>query len=742
MASESEIAEVETIEENPEAFTLLDQYISSQLAEISGTNKNFFDPSLPPTPDEGRMDEQWVLRLLEETPAGSEAGPYSYSQMHAWIGAGHLGPHRLVRLYSDSDGWMTVADSGLCRHRWFVADPDAGDGSEVQGPFTPYQVSSWFAHGELYWHYCNTPSPPEHQHEDDWYFLDDDGHERGPFAYNEMCAWFSAGVMSKRRLLCRDGQTEWRTAESHGFGNSKWFVVADNEDNITGPLTPLQVRQWFSTGWLQEYLVNASSASAQVPDQSESTVNPSTDSEVAEWFYLDDAMVPQGPFTKKDMMNWFQDGSLTYLNRYVARDGEDWQESSQSELYDPTFDVWFVENGETGQPIGPWRADEIMSMWSGGELCGAHRVALGGATQWTPLGAYIEDEEDDEFLNFFNSNDIDAYQTEDMSTDSNLGWYVNDGDYTLGPYGWDDMRRLFLEGRLDPSQHWVSVSGKNWMHPAEAGFVEDENDWGGWFVLTRAVNDFETDGPYLASDIAYYMDEGLIGGDVLLACGDSEWCSPEYFGFSVPDREGGRDWATKKDAFETVEDLDNITKTMEKENGLQYFLRAADDVLGPYPLNDLIMWLHDGLLESDAYVALPEGNETHLRWKPLSKVIQSEVDTQTDSDQLQNYEVNNDVFFMLGEDEIEILGPFEQEHLRTMIEAGKAVSSRLICKRGAEDWVYVSDVFPEYFADDGKNVAKLRTMFETDSRHIPSGKVPTKDARGLELGPMFASKLY
>ena len=195
--------------------------------------------------------------------------------------------------------------------------------------------------------------------------------------------------------------------------------------------------------------------------------------------------------------------------------------------------------------MGPWCADEIMSMWSEGELNGNHRVALAGASEWVPLGALLGSDALDDayweeaFAEYGEQSEEEANQV-DGETFGDLAWHVNDGSYTLGPYSWDAMRQLYLEGRLDPSEHWVSVGGQDWIHPAEAGFVEDENDWGGWYVLTpgpdqEGEESYATNGPYLASDIAHYIAVGLIDVDALVSCGDSEWCSPEDFGFVFPD---------------------------------------------------------------------------------------------------------------------------------------------------------------------------------------------------------------
>ena len=140
--------------------------------------------------------------------------------------------------------------------------------------------------------------------------------------------------MSNKRFVCRANDDEWSTAASCKFGNSCWFVVGDDENNVTGPLSPLQVQQWFTTGWLQEYLMNAGHAAEEsyLEDSfdhlrgNDLAHNEDTADRVAEWFYLDDDMVSQGPFTKQDMMDWFRSGAW-HRDRCVAQGDGDWEEA-------------------------------------------------------------------------------------------------------------------------------------------------------------------------------------------------------------------------------------------------------------------------------------------------------------------------------------------------------------------------------------------------------------------------------
>ena len=65
----------------------------------------------------------WSQFLREEdggvsgSKHGKEAGPYTFTQMHAWIGAGHLGPERLVRPFSEPGAWRRRSSESNARLR-------------------------------------------------------------------------------------------------------------------------------------------------------------------------------------------------------------------------------------------------------------------------------------------------------------------------------------------------------------------------------------------------------------------------------------------------------------------------------------------------------------------------------------------------------------------------------------------------------------------------------------------------
>ena len=220
----------------------------------------------------------------------------------------------------------------------------------------------------------------------------------------------------------------------------------------------------------------------------------------------------------------------------------------------------------------------------------------------------------------------------------------------------------------------------------------------------------------------------------------------------------------------------------------EYYVHAAGEVLGPYPLDDLLSWLRNGFLEPDTEVTRADDESDSPDWQPISRVAAlsdvgmrveevgeedaepedygAEQEEEDDDAGLEDYkdaeledykdvegEEDDDLWFMLEEDDNAVdnntvLGPFKESQLCSMIIDGVAHSERLICPNGGEEWVCVVDMFPEYFPDGGEEeevqvpVAQVRSLFEGGSGQAPSGKVPSaRSPVVLEHGPMYASRI-
>jgi hypothetical protein len=176
---------------NDEAESLLDQYIDSALYSPSKKQKDYLNELLPPIPSLPSINSFYYLveNLKEEKEEEKmePMGPFSAAQLHSWAGSGQVSQDSLVHEIRhrnsstpSSLGWMPLGDAGLCDHRWYCRDETVSD--EIQGPFTPGQMRSWFADGQLYWKYANVRTDRGVIDEvDAWYYLGDNDEPQGPF---------------------------------------------------------------------------------------------------------------------------------------------------------------------------------------------------------------------------------------------------------------------------------------------------------------------------------------------------------------------------------------------------------------------------------------------------------------------------------------------------------------------------------------------------------------------------------
>ena len=143
-----------------------------------------------------------------EDESGATQGPFPASHMAAWHAAGYFTPHTLVR--RDDEPSMTQLQQRATTD--FIPDsstqPAASAASTSASAFASSSISSSLSSSSSL-STAEPPPPPPPQYyrpaagEQDWYYTDSSGRERGPFSTSQMHYWHTKGFFTYNRCPVR-----------------------------------------------------------------------------------------------------------------------------------------------------------------------------------------------------------------------------------------------------------------------------------------------------------------------------------------------------------------------------------------------------------------------------------------------------------------------------------------------------------------------------------------------------------
>lgn len=298
---------------------------------------------------------QW---FLQNPKTMNSEGPYAVEDLAQFVSSGVFPSTVKVRA-SEEESWKMYSDVFV--DAWYYEDVDG----DIQGPFEQSVVENWVLKGEIsrkallrrgkstekailaienlpefedcirelerieriraYEEEEKAEQGPPLQLDGDFFYLDDEGKEQGPFSVKQIVSWMDAGYFSED-LKIRSELTEdyfpLRSVQSRllkhqrlkGTRSIRWWFM-DLQNNIHGSYTQEQMESLGKTGAIASDFTFAAEGTGNGKGKAgqfmaSGPAQPFFQSICEQWEYLDEEDQKQGPFSTQQMRQWFARGML------------------------------------------------------------------------------------------------------------------------------------------------------------------------------------------------------------------------------------------------------------------------------------------------------------------------------------------------------------------------------------------------------------------------------------------------
>ena len=387
----------------------------------------------------------------------------------------------------------------------------------------------------------------------------------------------------------------WVSLGEAGLCDHRWYCRDETvSEDVQGPFTPTQVRQWFANGDL--YWKYASLR----------TDRGITD-EVDAWYFLDDEDQPQGPFPYFELRAWFCSGVLSNQRLIINEEGEDWYSAAE---YGLGTSAWFLIDASDAVS-GPLSALQVNRWFSTGWLEEWLYEAAGGLTEEEQRQQLQQQEEHDEH---------------DEQEETPLWYYMDDDDQVQGPFTSSKMYNWFATGILTYLNRWVAYEQSEFVPSYDTALYVEEYDR--WYLRDwpeEGDAEGEVYGPFSAMDLHDMLSEGLIGmGHEVALEGTQEWTwlsdhlmplvdvngdveSDEHVAEEKEEEEAAQHQEQEHEDQAYYYDSEN-----DQEKSVWYYNDVDGSIVGPYTYSDLReLYVQGTLSPLDHWVCIEGEEEWH-----------------------------------------------------------------------------------------------------------------------------------
>lgn len=237
----------------------------------------------------------------------------------------------------------------------------------------------------------------ETKEETKWYYVDRMNNRQGPIDSDNLRSLIKDGIIHERTYLWTSGMAGWALMKDTAFYQPEqeetkdWYYI-DSERVRQGKYSDSEMEALLKNGTISQntYVWKAGmpqwSLLAATPLSKSAPVTSSEPEEEAIWFYRGRDNSRVGPFTRQEIEDLMQKGSVTLHTDVWTKGMANWKPLSSTALAkaEPKSETeWYIQSN--GQTMGPYSQSTMLHMLRNREINARTYVWTSGMSDWEQL---------------------------------------------------------------------------------------------------------------------------------------------------------------------------------------------------------------------------------------------------------------------------------------------------------------------------------------------------------------------